>query len=394
MFDSLTPPETDKILRLMAMFADDDRPGKIDLGVGVYRTPDGRTPVMAAVKQAEERIWNSQDTKTYLGLAGDPGFLAAMRRLILDDAVPAARVAALATPGGTGAVRQVLELTKRLNPEATIWISTPTWANHPSIIDYLGLSRRDYRYYDAATGTLDREGMLADLAAAKPGDLVLLHGCCHNPTGVDLTMEDWQAIGAVLQKTGAIPFIDIAYMGFAEGLEADARGTRYLAGLLPEMLIATSCSKNFGLYRDRVGSVLAISANETSQSAVQAVLAYLNRQNYAFPPDHGARVVQTILDDPALRDIWRDELRRMRDGMNTARLALAEALRGAAGSDRFGFLAAHRGMFSLIGATPDQVETLREDHAIYLVGDGRMNIAGLAPDTIPQVAGALVKTLT
>ena len=393
MFETLSPPEADKILRIMAMFAADTRGDKVDLGVGVYRTPDGRTPVMRAVKEAEERIWQAQATKSYVALSGDPAFLSAMRGLILGDAVPADRVAACGTPGGTGAVRQVLEMTKRLTPEATVWTSTPTWANHHAILDHLFLTRRDYRYYDVESGGIDRDGMFADLAQAKRGDLVLLHACCHNPTGADLRLEDWEAIAELLEKTGAIPFVDMAYLGFANGLEADAEGTRLLATRLPEVLVAASCSKNFGLYRDRVGIVLAVTEAGQPNAAAAGTLANLNRQNYAFPPDHGARVVETILTDAALSDMWRDELRDMREGMHANRQAFAEALRTETGSDRFGFVAAHNGMFSLIGASPEQVATLREDHGIYLVDDGRLNVAGLTPETIPTVARAIAQVL-
>ncbi|MEM7723091.1 MAG: amino acid aminotransferase [Pseudomonadota bacterium] len=393
MFETLTPPEQDKIIALMGAFAADPRPGKVDLGVGVYRTPEGRTPVMAAVKQAEERIWQAQDTKGYVALSGDPAFGDAMRDLILADAVPADRVAACGTPGGTGAVRQVLEMTRRLSPDATVWLSTPTWPNHPAIVDHLDQNRRDYRYYDPETGGIDRDGMLSDLAQTKRGDLVLLHGCCHNPTGADLRLEDWAATADVLEKTGAIPFIDMAYLGFAQSLQDDAAGTRLISSRLPETLIAASCSKNFGLYRDRVGVILAVTAAGKSRDAAFATLAGLNRQSFAFPPDHGARVVETILTDPTLQDTWRSELRQMRETTIANRRALAEALRAETGSDRFGFLAEHNGMFSLIGAIPDQVDTLRTDHAIYLVGGGRMNVAGLTPDTIPAVAKALAQVL-
>ncbi|PWK60091.1 aromatic amino acid transaminase [Roseicyclus mahoneyensis] len=390
MFETVTPPEPDKIIRLMGMFAADPRPDKVDLGVGVYRSPDGRTPVMAAVKAAERGIWERQETKGYVSLSGDPGYLDAMRRLILGDAVPAARVAACGTPGGTGAVRQVLETVRRLRPEATVWISDPTWPNHPAIIDHLGQARRTYRYYDPETGGLDRDGMLADLAEAKAGDLILLHGCCHNPTGADLTRADWQAVADLCARTGAIPFVDTAYQGFGDGIEADAAGVRLLAATLPEVLIAASCSKNFGLYRERVGAVLIMT---DAKAAADGVLAGMNRQNYAFPPDHGARVVQDILSDAGLEAQWRAELDEMRTVMQGNRAALAAALREATGSDRFGYLGAHRGMFSLIGARPEQVDILRETHGIYLVGDGRMNVAGLTPGVIPRVARALAEVL-
>lgn len=393
MFETRLPPEPDKILRLMGMFAADPRADKVDLGVGVYRSPEGKTPVMAAVKTAEQRIWKAQETKTYVGLSGDLAFLDAMRDLILGDAVPAGRVAGCGTPGGTSAVRQVLEMTRRLSPDATVWISDPTWPNHPAIIEHLSQKSATYRYYDRKTGGIGRDGMFADLAGAKAGDLILLHACCHNPTGADLTLDDWREVAAICERTGAIPFVDMAYLGFADSLEADAAGTRHLAATLPEVFIAASCSKNFGLYRERVGVVLVVTGEEAPREAAFGTLANLNRQNYAFPPDHGARVVETILNDPELRETWRDELRSMRETMLSNRAALAHALRDAAGTDRFGYFAGHRGMFSLCGARPDQVVTLREIHGIYLVGDGRMNVAGLTPDTIPRVAVALAEVL-
>jgi aromatic-amino-acid transaminase len=389
-FETVTPPEPDKIIRLMGLFAADPRIDKVDLGVGVYRSPDGKTPVMAAVKAAERAIWELQETKGYVGLRGDPGFINAMRRLILGDAAPEARVAGAGTPGGTAAVRQVLETVHRFQPGATVWISDPTWPNHPAIIDHLGQARHTYRYYDAETGGLDREGMLADLEQAKAGDLILLHGCCHNPTGVDPTLADWRALADLCARTGAIPFVDMAYQGFGDGLEADAAGVRLLAAAVPEVLIAASCSKNFGLYRERVGVVLIVTE---AKAAAEGVLAGMNRQNFAFPPDHGARVVQDILSDAGLEAQWRAELDAMRAVMQGNRAALAAALRDATGSDRFGFLAAHRGMFSLIGASPEQVDILRERHGIYLVGDGRMNVAGLTAQAIPKVAQALAEVL-
>jgi aspartate/tyrosine/aromatic aminotransferase len=390
MFETVTPPEPDKIIRLMGMFAADPRGDKVDLGVGVYRSPEGKTPVMAAVKQAEHRIWIAQESKTYVGLRGDLGFLDAMRRLILGESVSPDRVAAVGTPGGTGAVRQVLETVHRLTPGATVWISDPTWPNHPAIIDHLGQKRKTYRYYDAATGGINRAGMLADLAGVQRGDLILLHGCCHNPTGADLLPADWREIAAICARTGAIPFVDMAYQGFGAGLEEDAQGLRHLAANLPEVLIAASCSKNFGLYRERVGVVLIVTE---AKATAEAVMAGMNRQNFAFPPDHGARVVQEILGDPALDALWRAELEGMRQMMVGHRRALAQALRAETGSDRFGFLAAHQGMFSLIGASAAEVGRLRETYGIYLVGDGRMNVAGLTPDTIPRVAKAIAQVL-
>jgi aromatic-amino-acid transaminase len=393
MFATLSPPEPDKILKIMEIFARDPRPDKVDLGVGVYRDPAGKTPVMAAVKAAETRIWESQETKSYTGLRGDTAYLEAISGLILGQAVTADRVAACGTPGGTGAVRQVLEMTRRLTPGATVWLPDPTWPNHPAIVDHLEQRRRTYRYYDRETGGLDRAGMWADLAQARAGDVILVHGCCHNPTGADLQAADWRDLAALCQRTGAIPFVDIAYLGFAEGPAADAAGVRHLAKSLPEILVAASCSKNFGLYRDRVGVVLAVVEGPGPQAAAAGTLANLNRQNYAFPPDHGARVVETILNDPPLRSDWERELAQMRGFIQANRRALADALRDATGSDRFGFLAGQNGMFSLSGATPAQVARLREDHGIYLIDDGRMNLAGLTPATIPTVATAMARVL-
>ncbi len=391
MFESLTAPEPDKIIRLMQAFRDDPRVGKIDLGVGVYRNPAGQTPVMRAVKAAEQRIWQEQETKAYVALAGDAGFHVAMRDLILGESVAHDRLAFAATPGGTGAVRQVLELVKMVRPDATVWLPQPTWPNHPAIVQTLGLRQRDYRYYDFESGALDREGMMVDLAQAAPGDLVLLHGCCHNPTGADLGPSDWDALADLLAGRGAVPFIDVAYQGFGAGLNEDAAGLRRLVAKLPEALIAGSCSKNFGLYRDRVGIVIAVGADAGRAAALQGTLAWLNRQNFAFPPDHGARVVQTILGDAELRKDWQAELDGMRRGMAGNRQALAVALRDATRSDRFGFLAQHRGMFSLLGLPPEQVSVLRDEHGIYLIDDSRLNIAGLTEATIPVVAEAVAK---
>ena len=392
MLNALHPQPQDKILQLIQMYKDDPRDTKIDLGVGVYKDATGLTPVMRAVKAAEKQLWEVEDTKTYTGLAGDPAYATAMQELLLGGSVPADRLSAIATPGGTGAIRQALELIQLASPSATVWLSNPTWPNHPSIVKYLGMKMAEYRYFDADSRGVDFDGMLADLAGAKPGDVVLLHACCHNPTGANLTLPQWAAVADLLEKTGAIPFIDIAYQGFGDGLEQDAAGMRLLASRLPELLIAASCSKNFGIYRERTGILIAISPNADMRAVVQGNLAFLNRQNYSFPPDHGARLVTMILNDPALRADWQAELEEVRQNMLSLREALAHELRRLSGSDRFGFLAQHRGMFSRLGATPEQVETLRREHGIYMVGDSRMNIAGLNARTVPILAKAIIDT--
>ena len=389
MFEHLNPQKPDAILMLIQMYREDPRKDKVDLGVGVYKDATGNTPVMRAIKAAEEQLWQDQTTKSYVGLAGDPGFSDAMIKLVLGDAVARDKVAAAATPGGTGAVRQAFELIKMARPKARVFVSNPTWPNHLSILDYLGMETKLYRYFDNETRGVDFDGMMADLKTARAGDVVLLHGCCHNPTGANLSAAQWQDIIAVLQDTGAVPMIDIAYQGFGDGLEADAAATRAVAAAVPECLIAASCSKNFGIYRERTG-ILMMVANGTGKGVAQGTLAFLNRQNFSFPPDHGARLVTMILNDTALRADWMSELEDVRLSMLGLREQLARELQQRAGSDRFGFLAEHRGMFSRLGTTPELVNKMREEHGIYMVGDSRMNIAGLNAQTVPILAEAIV----
>ncbi|PQV55691.1 aromatic amino acid aminotransferase [Defluviimonas denitrificans] len=389
MFSALKPQPADKILALMGQFKADPRADKIDLGVGVYKDATGHTPIMRAVKTAEKLLWEAETTKTYTGLAGDPAFNAAMADLVLGGTVDAGRISSVATPGGTGAVRQAFELARMAAPQGRVFVSDPTWPNHLSILKHLGMEAVPYRYFDADTRAVDFAGMIADLAAARAGDIVLLHGCCHNPTGANLTLPEWEEVAALLEKTGAVPMIDIAYQGFGDGLDADAAGVRLIANRLPEVLIAASCSKNFGIYRERTGALIALS-DPARQEVTQGTLAYLNRQNYSFPPDHGARLVTMILTDPALRAEWEAELEEVRLGMLTLREGLATELKRLSGSDRFGFLAQHRGMFSRLGATPEQVERLKTEHGIYMVGDSRLNIAGLNATTVPILAKAVI----
>ncbi|ABG30603.1 aspartate/tyrosine/aromatic aminotransferase [Roseobacter denitrificans] len=390
MFETLKARPADGILALMQMFKDDPRDNKIDLGVGVYKDATGLTPIMRAVKAAEHTLWETQDSKVYTGLAGDPAFSDAMVALVLGSAVPRDAVASVATPGGTGAVRQAFELIRMARPDARVFVSDPTWPNHVSILNYLGMEVVRYRYFDSETRGVDFDGMMADLKTARAGDVILLHGCCHNPTGANLNLTEWQAVVETLLETGAVPMIDIAYQGFGDGLEEDAAGTRLVASSVPECLIAASCSKNFGIYRERTGILMAVSANKGARKLHQDTLAFLNRQNYSFPPDHGARLVTMILTDESLRADWQAELEDVRLSMLTLRQHLADELQQLSGSDRFGFLAQHRGMFSLLGTTPDRVQALREQNGIYMVGDSRMNIAGLNAQTVPILARAIV----
>lgn len=391
MFSNLKEQPADKILALMQMYKDDPRETKIDLGVGVYKDASGNTPVMRAVKAAERRLVEEQQSKAYVGLLGAPEFSDAMIDLILGDAVGRANIAAAATPGGTGAVRQAFEMIRMANPDARVFVSDPTWPNHLSILKYLGMEAVPYRYFDAETRGVDFAGMIADLGGLRAGDVVLLHGCCHNPTGANLNLTQWQEVIDVLNAKGAVPMIDIAYQGFGDGLEADAAATRLLASSVPECLIAASCSKNFGVYRERTGLLMAIGQDSGLRAVTQGTLAFLNRQNYSFPPDHGARVVTMILQDEALRADWAAELEQVRGSMLGLRADLAGELQRLSGSDRFGFLAEHRGMFSRLGAAPELVEKLRSEHGIYMVGDSRMNIAGLNAHTVPILAKAIIE---
>jgi len=390
MFENLKPQPADKILALMQMYRDDPRDQKIDLGVGVYKNAEGVTPVMRAVKAAEKRILEEQESKAYTGLAGDPAYADAMIGLILGTSVPRGNIAAVATPGGTGACRQAFEMIRMANPSARVFVSNPTWPNHLSILNYLGMETVQYRYFDGETRGVDFDGMIEDLKAAKAGDVVLLHGCCHNPTGANLNMVQWQEVVSLINAQGLVAMIDIAYQGFGDGLEEDAQATRLMASSVKRCLIAASCSKNFGVYRERTGLLMAISDDPAQTSLNQSTLAFLNRQNYSFPPDHGARVVTTILNDDALRADWATELEEVRLSMLGLRQQLANDLQRLSGSDRFGFVAQHRGMFSRLGAAPELVEKLRNDHGIYMVGDSRLNVAGLNATTVPILAQAIV----
>ncbi|SFK95942.1 aromatic amino acid transaminase [Shimia haliotis] len=390
MLTNLKEQPKDKILGLMAQYREDPRATKVDLGVGVYKNAEGITPVMRAVKAAERKLVAEQETKAYTGLAGDPAYSSAMCDLLLADSADRARIAAAATPGGTGAVRQAFELVKQMSPNARVFVSDPTWPNHVSILGYLGIEVVKYRYFDGETRGVNFDGMMEDLAGATADDVILLHGCCHNPTGANLNLTQWQSVIDLILAKGCLPMIDIAYQGFGDGLEEDAAPTRLVASQVPELLIAASCSKNFGIYRERTGLLIAMGADAANTPVVQGNLNHLNRQNFSFPPDHGARVVTTILTDPELKADWMAELEETRLGMLELRQKLADELQRLSGSDRFGFLAQHRGMFSLLGTTPDLVEKMRVDNAIYMVGDSRMNIAGLNENTIPMLAQAII----
>jgi len=394
MFEKFQPAKADPILGLAKLFNADSRVGKIDLGVGVYKDDSGNTPIMRVVKKAEQRLHEEQTTKVYTTLAGTEIFRDQMRELVLGDAVKASRVACLQAPGGTGAIRQVLESVKMLNPQATIWISDPSWPSHMAMATHMGFKTRAYPYFNTDTALVDVEAMMASFAELQAGDVLLLHGCCHNPTGANIDLDTWKAITDLVLEKNVMPFVDIAYQGFGDGLDEDAAPLRHMASRVPEMYVAASCSKNFGLYRDRVGIAMLICRDDATAEVAQGNLAMLNRLNYSFAPDHGAALVGMILSDPALRAEWQEELADMRDTMLKIRRNLADALRQQCNSDRFDFIAHHRGMFSRLGLSAEQVAALREDHGMYVVGDSRINIAGLAGERHQPFAIAVAKVVS
>lgn len=393
MLEKFQPTPPDPILGLGQLFKADPRDNKIDLGVGVFKDAAGNTPIMSAVKKAEVILHDSQTSKTYKGLAGDEAFRDEMRKLVLGDAVAADRVATLQTPGGTGALRQLYEAIKKVNGDATLWLSDPTWPSHVAMGKAMGMNIRTYRYFDQATSMVNFDAMMEDIKDIQPQDVLMLHGCCHNPTGANLNGDQWSAITDLLLEKNAIPFIDIAYQGFGDGLDEDAANLRAMATRVPEMLIAASCSKNFGLYRDRVGCAMAICDSAEKHEVVSRNLAVLNRMNYSFAPDHGAALVAIILGDEALNAEWQRELTEMRDAMLTIRQDLADALRLKCNTDRFDFIAEHRGMFSRLGLTKEEVDRLRDEHGMYVVGDSRINIAGLSGGRVEPFATAVAAVL-
>ena len=391
-FKNLQQQPPDKILALMTAFKEDPRDQKLDLGVGVYKNPTGITPIMRSIKLAEKKWWEIESSKSYVGLVGDPAFSDAIISLVLGNSIPRNLIASAATPGGTGAVRQGFELFKIANPGVRVFVSDPTWPNHISILQYLNIPFETYRYFDNETRGVDFDSMVSDLSRAKAGDVILLHGCCHNPTGANLDKQQWKIIIDLLNKNGATPMIDLAYQGFGDGLEEDAYATRLIAESVPETVIASSCSKNFGIYRERAGLLMLISQDSSKRNINQSMLAYLNRQNYSFPPDHGSRLVSIVLNDKDLRSDWMSELEDIRTSLLNLRVQLADELQKISGSDRFSFIASHRGMFSRLGATPSQVEKMRKEFGIYMVSDSRFNVAGLNNETVSALAKAIIET--
>ncbi len=387
MLNRLEPQSPDALLALIKLHAADERPDKIDLGVGVYRTGQGATPVFGAIKAAEQALVDTQDSKSYLGPEGDVGFVNALMPYIFGtDATMGGRLQGMQTPGGTGAVRLAVALAQNAGM-TKIHMGTPSWPNHAQIFGDIDL---EWQAFDHANsdGTANLDAVLGAIRNAKPGEGILLHACCHNPTGIDYTLEQWEEIGDALAQTGTFPILDSAYQGLGQGLEADAAGLRSVLAKVPEALIAYSCDKNFGLYRDRVGAfyILSKDGGETLDKAFSNANA-LARASWSMPPDHGAAAVRIILRDSDLTAQWLDELDTMRERMRQVRQYLADA--GTAGSVDLTALGTQNGLFAILPVTKEQVVALREDHGIYMAGSGRINVAGLTMDNIDKFIGAL-----
>jgi len=393
LFEMLEARPADAILGLIAEFKNDSREQKIDLGVGVYRSEEGETPVLSAVKQAERRLLETQVSKAYLGTAGAPDFNAAMQSLVFADSIAADRVATVQAPGGSGALRVAASLLMKSGTPRPVWASEPTWSNHVPLLGSAGLELKSYPYYDAEKHRLKIDEMLDILRGVPRGDIVLFHACCHNPSGLDPTDDEWRAITDVVVDGGLLPFFDFAYQGFGRGLDDDAFAIRHMAGRVDEMIVTASCSKNFGLYRDRVGTLSVVSRDAAVRETVQSQLSYIARTIYSMPPDHGAAIVATILDDAELTLKWQAELASMRERLGDMRTMLADALAEKAPGHDFSHLTRASGMFCFLGISAEQVATLKTDYGIYMVGSSRVNLAGITPDNVNYLAESIAAVI-
>lgn len=389
--DNLTQPLKDPILSLMAECQADQRTQKVDLGLGVYRDASGQTPVMTAVKKAEARLLDQQASKSYVGPAGSEAFNSAMIELILGDNASKSRAVGVQTPGASGALKLLADVIKQSNPGATVWLTDLSYANHATIMQAAGLAIRYFPYFDQESKLVNEVPMLEALSQAGPNDVVLLHGCCHNPTGADLSLVQWQAITELALKQGFLPFIDIAYQGFGDGMDADVEGFRYLAERVESYVVASSCSKNFGLYRERTGIAMVAGSSLQQSQIIKARLMERARTTYTMPPDHGGAIVEMILNDAVLKQEWLHEVEQMRTRVHSLRQQLAHAFAVRSHSSaHYDFITQHKGMFSVLGIHPQQVERLAKEFGIYLVGSGRINVAGMKESQIAYIADSLL----
>lgn len=395
MFSQLTQLPADPILGLSVKFKADANPNKIDLGAGIYKDESGHTPVLACVKAAEKFRLENESSKAYLGSAGSALFNEKMTALILGDhkVIREDRIRTISTPGGTGALRTAGEFIKTCTPGATIWVSNPTWANHQGVFKAAGLNVKTYPYYDYENKCLDFDGMLEALKQVSKDDAVLLHACCHNPSGMDLNKEQWQEIADVAKKVDFIPVLDMAYQGFGQDLDADAYGLRLMADSVEQMIICSSCSKNFGLYRERIGACSIIGKDSISAGIISSVLLSVVRVNYSMPPAHGAAIVETILSSAELTTQWHGELKEMRDRINGMRQLLVDQLVANGVTRDFSFITQQNGMFSFLGIDQAQVQRLQDEFSIYIVGSSRISLAGISHDNVKYLTQSIAKVL-
>ena len=392
MFETLKPVGMDPILGLMAAFRADTREQKIDLGVGVYQDDHGRTPVMTSVKEAEAKLMELELTKSYQGIAGDPDYNQRMLQLLFGadhSILSSGRVKTIQAPGGSGALRVGAEVIQRATPNAKLWVGVPTWPNHIPLLGSAGFEIEEYPYYDMVTHQIDSDAMMETLRQVPAGDMVLLHGCCHNPTGADLSNEQWDQIADLALDRGFIPFIDTAYQGLGNGLNEDAYGMRMMAERLPELVIASSCSKNFGLYRERTGSITFITENPQQVDIVASQAMSIARQIYSMPPAHGALLVSLILGDDQLRANWQAELEEVRLRIKSMRSLLTSGIQGNSAGIDFSHIEQQNGMFSFLGISSAQLERLREEFGIYIVSSTRVNLAGINSSNIGYISESL-----
>ncbi|PCJ48115.1 MAG: aromatic amino acid aminotransferase [Gammaproteobacteria bacterium] len=396
MFDQLNALPADPLLGLISAFQNDPSPTKVDLGVGVYRDETGHTPIMSAIKKAAKIHLDTESSKTYISPVGVPGFVSGVKKLVLSEqsaALADNRVAGLQTPGGCGALRIGAELLMRMKDDVTVWLSDPTWANHIPLLKSAGLKLASYPYFDKKTGAIDFEAMDTSLAKLGPSDVVLLHGCCHNPTGADLSYEQWQRVTERAVNQGFIPFVDIAYQGLGDGLNEDVKGVRLLSENVEEMLIATSCSKSFGLYRERTGSLLIQTKTAVQSNAALTHAQDAARASYSMSPAYGGYLVDLILNTPALRSEWEQEINTMARRVKSLRSGLLEKIQQRDIDKDFSFITSQKGMFTYLGITKEQVHRLRDEYAIYMADSSRINVAGLNTHCLDYVADALESVL-
>lgn len=396
MFESLPMAPADPILGLTEAFKNDTNPEKINLGVGVYKDADGTTPILASVREAETRLARETTTKSYLPIPGAPAYGKAVQQMMFGAGhavLEANRARTAHTPGGTGALRVASDFIARHLPGATVWMSDPTWANHPAIFTAAGLEQKTYAYYAPATKSLDFDAMIAALKNVPKGDVVLLHACCHNPSGVDPDLAQWEQIAEVAAEAGWLPLVDFAYQGFGTGLEEDAAGLRALAARVPELLICNSYSKNFSLYNDRVGGFTLVAADAEQADKAFSNVKPVIRTNYSNPPAHGGAIVATILGDADLTAMWQGELTEMRARINGMRKLFVETLAAKGVSQDFSFITEQRGMFSFSGLSREQVTELKEKNSIYIVGSGRINVAGISEANVDRLCTAIAAVL-